>query len=134
MTKLQFALFVIGIIVILYLLYNYNNKTYVDVERLDTVSPNSNKPKLSVYYTEWCGYSQQFLESLNNGLRTAIFNNGVDLEVIDCDKNQEKCKKYNIDGFPTVLLHTLKNSNGYRYNGPRDEKLIINFINTNKNN
>lgn len=132
MNNRKFALFIVAIIIILYLLYKYNNSSDLDVENLDTVTQDTiqTKPVLGVYYTEWCGYSQQFLSQLNNGVGQAIQNAGAEIKLVDCDKDKETCSKYNVEGFPTLMLHSSKGN--IHYTGQRNAESIVNFINNNK--
>ena len=88
------------------------------------------KAKFTVYYTEWCGYSQMFLKEWNQNLLPAIdlsknknIKDNVIFEKIDCDK--QKC--ININGYPTIILHKLDNSK-VTYDGSRDTNSILAFI------
>jgi thioredoxin-like negative regulator of GroEL len=127
----KFALFVVGIVVILYLIYKYDQND-LDVEKLENVSSESTevKPTIGVYYTEWCGYSQQFLSQLNNGVAKSIQDAGANVKLVDCDKDKETCAKYNVEGFPTIILHSSKGD--LHYNGARSGEAIVGFINNNK--
>lgn len=80
--------------------------TVPQVEKFAGSNSNSNQPKLTLYYTEWCGYSQAILPEwqklIDNIKSKNIFKNVV-LEKIDCDKNKDQmCGK--IPGFPTIVL------------------------------
>lgn len=89
-----------------------------------------NKPTLGVYYTTWCGYSRNFLEQLNNGLLNDLQNAGVDVKLVDCDKDKQTCSDLGIQGFPTLLLH--KNNKIIPYNEPRREnENVLNFVKNN---
>jgi thioredoxin-like negative regulator of GroEL len=142
MDNTKFVLIVIGIIVVLYLLYKYNGSDF-DSEHMeemtnvnsaskdaDVSSSSNNKPKVGVYYTEWCGYSRQFLEALKNGVSDAIEKAGAKVVLVDCEKDKETCAKYNVEGFPTILLHV--NGKNIPYDGARDAESITKFINQNK--
>ena len=137
MDNKKFALFIVAIVVILYLLYKYNSSYDLDVEKFDN-SVNvqtqqtqiQTKPVFGVYYTEWCGYSQQFLSQLNNGVGQAIQNAGAELKLVDCDKDKQTCSKYNVEGFPTLILHSSKGD--VHYSGQRTAEEIANFIKNNK--
>lgn len=130
MFQIKHVLIVVGIIVILYFIYKYNKKSSKHIEQLDNVTTSqSQQPIFGVYYTEWCHYSQDFLKQLSSGLSDAIQKTGVQVQLVDCDKDSATCSKYNVQGFPTLLLHT---SNGtIHYDGQRDEQSIINFIKSN---
>ncbi len=137
--KTKHVLFVIVAVVILYLIYQHNKKN----EQMTTdaiaqpavqsnqVAPASNNtPVLGVYYTEWCGYSQQFLDQLKNGVGEAVEKAGAKVQLVDCEKDRETCAKYDVQGFPTLLLHTSKGV--VPYNGHRSGDAIAEFIAQNK--
>ena len=148
-------LIAVGTIVILYLLYKYNKLSDFDTEKLDNVKPlsetksvplaetksvqlaetkteiDNSTPIIGVYYTDWCGYSQQFLEKINNGVGEAIEKAGARVLLVDCDKAEETCAKYKIRGFPTILFHS-PDGNTVPYNGARDGDSIAAFINKHK--
>jgi thioredoxin-like negative regulator of GroEL len=129
-------MYIIVVVVILYLLYKYNKtnekmttETEVQPSVQNSQATNSG-PVLGVYYTEWCGYSRQFLDQLKNGTGSAIQKTGAKIELIDCEKDKETCAKYEVQGFPTLLLHTQKGV--LPYNGNRNGESIAEFITQNK--
>jgi thioredoxin-like negative regulator of GroEL len=137
--KIKHIYYIVIVIVILYLIYQYNTKkekmTTEDVNTLSNqvqnqVETQTNQPTFGVYYTEWCGYSQQFLDQLKNGTGASIQKAGAKIELIDCEKDKEMCAKYNVQGFPTLLLHTSKGV--VPYNGNRSGDAIAEFITQNK--
>lgn len=132
MEYVKYVLVVGAILIILYLLYNFNKKQNPTLQESqkdtsDAENDKKNSKKLSVYYTDWCGYSKQFLKQLENGLGELIKQQNVELELVNCEQNKETCNAMNVEGFPTLILHT---SNGsIQYNGQRDPQSIIDFIN-----
>ena len=120
------VLFVVAAIVILYLIYQHNKKN----EKMTTETSEQSSPVLGVYYTEWCGYSQQFVDQLKNGTGAVIEKTGAKIQLIDCEKDKEMCAKYEVQGFPTLLLHTSKGT--VPYNGNRSGDSIAEFIQQNK--
>ena len=132
--KTKHIVFIIVAVVILYLIYKQhekNEKMTNEVEQSVQNSQSTNtEPTLGVYYTEWCGYSRQFLDQLKNGTGSAIQKAGAKIELIDCEKDKETCAKYEVQGFPTLLLHTSKGV--LPYNGNRSGEAIGEFITQNK--
>lgn len=131
--KLEYiAGIVIVIVVVLYILYKNNQEnlendnTKVQKEQLE----NNNSPILGVYYTEWCGYSQQFLRALQNDIIPALEQNKLDkafqIKLVDCDKHKEECAKNNVPGFPTLILH--KDNSNIPYDGDRSPDDLIHFL------
>jgi len=151
MFPIGYVVLAVAILLVLYLLYNFNKKYDVSSEsnsmnnqyknnNIDNNIDNNihNSPdkkeervKLGVYYTDWCGYSKQFLNELENGLGDDIHQNGADIVLVDCEKNKDVCNAMGVEGFPTLILHT---SNGnINYDGERNSSSIIEFIRNNKN-
>ncbi len=141
--KTKHVLIIVAVVVVLYLLYKYNgsekfsNDVYAPVassQQVASASTSSQQasgsPTLGVYYTEWCGYSQQFLSQLKNGLQSDIEKTGTKVVLVDCEKDKQTCAKYNVEGYPTLLLHTSKGP--IPYNGSRSAADITAFIKANQ--
>lgn len=139
MISVKNALIIGAILIILYFLYNYNKKSTETIEvkkqenkQEDTTnednmtSDNKLNKKLGVYYTDWCGYSKQFLKQLESGLSDELKKNEVDVMLVDCEKNKDVCNAMGVEGFPTLILHTSKGNK--IYNGQRDLNSILNFV------
>ena len=123
------------VIIFLYILYKKNQENLDEIdEKSENVNTENNSiPILGVYYTEWCGYSQQFLRALKEEIIPALEQNNLDkafqIKLVDCDKHKEECAKNNIPGFPTLLLH--KNNSVVPYEGNRKADDLIRFLKQN---
>ena len=132
------VIFFVVLAVVLYFTYTYYKENMDNTSESKQISKqintqqnvdNQNKPVLGVYYTEWCGYSIQFLEKLNDGLLNDLQNAGVEVKLVDCDKDKQTCADLGIQGFPTLLLH--KNNKIVPYNGHREKNDILDFVKSN---
>ena len=130
-TETLLVLIVIGLI-LLYLIYNNkNNCENLDTINTDVVSKGTKKENLKtlgVYYTNWCGYSQQFLSQMKNGLYKEL-ENYVNINLVDCEKDEttkKQCTQLGIRGFPTIILHTEKEN--IIYDGDRSHDDLIQFV------
>jgi hypothetical protein len=145
MFPVKYALIAVAILIILYLLYNFNKKSTEivqpktlesdigeTIEKESVAVVTENDVKLGVYYTDWCGYSRQFLGQLQNGLGQSIENAGASVVLVDCEKNKDVCNSLQIEGFPTLILHT--NRGNIPYKGQRDESSIVSFVKSVKSN
>jgi protein disulfide-isomerase A1 len=91
----------------------------------------NNKIKVYNFNTSWCGWSVRFQPEWNK-FQDAVKSDGslsnVDAFDIKCDKpeNEEVCKEFDIQGFPTVIIE----ANGKRglYKGPRESKDLIETV------
>jgi len=145
MFSVKYAMIIIAIFIILYFLYNYNKKSteIIEIKKQENKQDKENKQdeennienmtseskitkKLGVYYTDWCGYSKQFLKQLESGLSDELKKNEVDVVLVDCEKNKDVCNAMGVEGFPTLILHTSKGN--VVYNGARDNDSILNFV------
>ena len=124
--NLLILLLLVGIVI--YFVYkNQENLNSSESETLPVASSDKKSNKvLGVYYTEWCGYSRNFLQQLDDGLQKKIENEGVTVNLVDCDKNKEMCQKLQIEGFPTVLLH--KGDEIVHYTGNRGDDDLLHFV------
>ncbi len=77
------------------------------------------KIKIYNFNTEWCGYSKQFQPIWNTFYNSIKINDNIEAFDVKCDNNKNKdlCIKYNIEGFPTIIIDN--NSNVTKYTGPR---------------
>lgn len=92
----------------------------------------NNNTKLCLFKAEWCGHCQNFKPVWKSLKSYSDFNNKIDFITYDADKNTSDIKKFNIDGFPTILL--MKGGNIVQYEGSRDMDSMITFIKTYINN
>lgn len=113
--KNYFIIAIIIILIIVTLIIKYVKENQKSAQTIDSISPiNTNidhfevkelprekSVQLNLYYTMWCGYSQQFLPIWTEFEKYAVDNNlAVATNKFDCDK--VKCES--IEGFPTVTL------------------------------
>ena len=116
-------LIIFGLIIILLLIFlfviNLNNNINNAVEPFDGTNN-----KLVLYYTSWCGWSQQFLPIWNE------FKNkypNIITETIECSNNN--CQT--IKGYPTIIYY--KNGVPQLYTGNRTVTDLYQFV-VNQNN
>ena len=116
-----------------------SNKQVQNHNNLRTITEKNNrenftqKNKLCLYYTEWCGYSQQFLpewKKLKSEILSSELKNKIDIFEYNCETDKDTCMSANVRGYPTVILHKLENGEfkNIQYNGPRETQEIIKFV------
>ena len=129
-------LIVVIVLFIIVFIYFYNtnfnqNNTNNTINTENFAS--SQKPKISLYYTKWCGYSKQILpewDKFVDHLNSNNLNDTMIVEKIDCEKDKEKCKK--INGYPTIILEKKNGQQMTMTNQPRTKEGLIKFIQENK--
>ena len=104
-------------------LNNKNNAT--NTEKFN----NSNNMKITLYYTNWCGYSVEYINSVWNNVVSRCEEENIISEMINCEENTDICNNKKIIGYPTIMLS--KNDNESEFKGDRNN--IETMINTLKN-
>jgi thiol-disulfide isomerase/thioredoxin len=126
----MFILIILLIIIIIIYKFWYNN-----IENFDKT-----KSKIIIYNfnTTWCGWSKKFQPEWNIFMNKVkedkslnlniISNNQRDVEAIDvkCDDKNELCKKYNVPGYPYVLI--LKDDKQIEYKNGRTSNELISYV------
>lgn len=117
------------------LLSKVNNEQKQDNVVKEQMTNQNKKAEFTVYYTTWCGWSKKALAMLQTPDIVNYFNNNpkCSLVLIDCEKDNgpQICKANNIQGFPTMKL--IMGDKILDYNGKREPKDIIEFVNRNTN-
>lgn len=109
----------------------------------DKVIKTTNYTSIVKFYAPWCGYCQQ-LKPAYHKLAKLIHKDGqyaVNVASVNCDKdsNKELCARYQVSGFPTILVFrppkydSTKKSKVYNhavepYNGERTLKSMHSFV------
>lgn len=83
------------------------------------------KKELILFKADWCGHCTKFLpgwQQLQNEMKDVKFT------TYECDKDESKVKKYNVDKFPSIFLKT--GGNVYEYMSERNLEMIKQFVNS----
>ena len=103
--------------------FGNNNKTnFSDLSYSpgNTKGQNITDDCVLIFYAPWCGHCKK---SMDDFKKAESQGNGKVI-LINSDLEPELVKKYNINGFPTIMK-----GNGYKYTGNRDYNSILNFAN-----
>ena len=87
-----------------------------------------NKPKLILYWAEWCPHCKNFLPVWNEFKNKVKNTNKYDIENYDCAKTQNRpiCDVNDIPGYPTVIKQI--GNNRIEYQGPRTVDGLMKFF------
>ena len=112
------------VLVIVTLLYLF--KINFGIENFE----NEKSKKLVYFYMNGCGHCEKFSpiwEKFSN-------NNKSSIKTYKLERTEagDKIKKYDVKGFPTILLLGENNEKIKEYDGSRTEDALIQFVNANK--
>jgi thioredoxin 1 len=127
LSKVLSIILIILIIILLGLTITYITKIKENFQSNQTNN-------LMIFYAEWCGYCRTSMPAFQK-LKTdynnqTINDNKISIELIEGDKQKNLMSKYNVSGFPTVLL---EKSNGQivKYQGSRSYDDLVVFLREN---
>ena len=130
--------FIVAIIFVLVATYGYDtyvkpilNKSYVPNKEF--IKDDKDKViNIYFFFTTWCPYCKKariewdkFKEEVNkNNLFEQVYE--INFKEIDCDKNADLAKKFNIEGYPTIKLE--KNGEIYNYDAKPTTSHLMEFL------
>jgi len=89
---------------------------------------NLNQPTIIYFYAPWCDFCKKF-KPIWEELKNNTDKNSVNFIEVNCDKKEDKCKKFKINEFPTIKL--FYNDKMYSFNQELTLSNLIEFIKKN---
>lgn len=88
---------------------------------------DSAKPNMVLFYAPWCPHCKSMMGDWRK-LRNRV---GPKMDIVDvnCDEKPEMAEKYNVNGFPTIIL--FKNGKKIHFEGPRKLQNFLEFVKEN---
>jgi hypothetical protein len=90
---------------------------------------------LTLYYTNWCGYSKQFLpdwKKIKEKINSGELGKNITTAEYECSEKKEICEKNKIHGYPSIILHkTDGTAVNFPDDQPRNFEAIIQFTKKN---
>ena len=103
---------------------NYKQK-YLNLKSQNVMTGGaSTQNKLYLFKAEWCGHCRNF-KSTWAQLQKEMKDH-VEFVTYDADNHKNEIKKYNIQGYPTLILHT--GNKAVEFNGERTLDGLKDFI------
>ena len=132
--NLNKVLFLVGILLVLYLLHRkFLSKEGMTELGHDNFEDSISEKKTAVlFYADWCGHCKKFMPTWEKVSKELDESSSVKLAKFDCSKSsedtnqQEIMKKYNVKGFPTVLV--FENGEVKEFEGERTETGLKTFL------
>jgi thiol-disulfide isomerase/thioredoxin len=127
------GLIVLALIIVVIGIYFYfqKNKELLKTVGYEQNTQQTQKPKkvIMAFIATWCGWSKKFMAQIESEIKPKLKAESlpIEIEIIDCDKQEEMCQKFNVQGFPTIIIkHEDKH---HMYNGDRSTKDLIEVVN-----
>jgi thiol-disulfide isomerase/thioredoxin len=106
----------------------YKNK-YLELKKIinsnNMIGGSSSDTTMYLFKADWCGHCKN-LAPVWDQLQKEVTN--IKFVTYDSQKDKNSIEKYNISGFPTIILK--KNDKAYDYGGARDLNSLKDFINS----
>lgn len=118
--------FIVILSIVLISVYKTSNS--IEEKFAEIPSEQNNKIKVFNFNTSWCGWSKRFQPEWDNFQQETKSNpllTNIEAHDIKCDmdENNSMCEKYQVPGYPYVVI---EDSNGVRqYNGPRTKDALV---------
>ena len=114
------------ILSLLFLLYVLIKITFF--KRRNNIEGLSNDKEFVLVYMNGCGHCNRLMPEWESAAKEN--KSGIKMRAVEMNENDgpELCKKYNINGFPTMMV--LNNGNKVNdYNGKRNKNDLLEFLN-----
>jgi protein disulfide-isomerase-like protein len=93
---------------------------------------NLNNPTIMLFHADWCGHCQSFMPTFDKFSQN-INKSKLNVVKFNADIDKKHISSFNVEGFPTVMLHDPKSKRFIDYTGDRSMGDLVKFINENSN-
>lgn len=116
------------LLILIVLLRFFNAKRYEEYEGFEDVSKS-----VVICKADWCGHCKkaapEFQKLVSASPITLKDGSKINVKILDADKDKSEISKYNVKGYPTVLI--VDGGQTTEYPGERTASGIIEFMNSN---
>ena len=93
---------------------------------------NLANPTLILFHAEWCGHCLRFMPIFDK-FTEKTNNKKLNIMKFNADIDKAYIKSFNVEGFPTLLLHDPKTKRFINYTGDRSMNDLVKFVNESTN-
>ena len=115
-------LVILLILGVLYFVYEKYLKEGFEMESKNIDDEVKNGTKLVLFYADWCGHCQKVKPDWKKAADSINTSEDKKMIMVNCgegtDEDQKVMKKYNVDGYPTIIKFV--NGTPSLYRGDRD--------------
>ena len=118
------------LLAILFFIFRLNKKEGFELSPEDVSSELNSGNKLALFYADWCGHCKKLKPTWDSAAETVNKDDDMKMVKINCGdgtpEQKEIMSKYNIDGYPTILI--IKNGVATPYEGERTKSSFISTV------
>lgn len=75
-----------------------------NVQSESDLIPVEGKKTIALFHATWCGYCKKFMPHFEAAMSELNGNSNMNLVLVDHDQHDGLSKKYEVEGFPTVVM------------------------------
>lgn len=102
-------------------------------DNFDKVVKDQNKHVLVEFYAPWCGHCKRLAPVWDTLSTVFAGDNDVVIAKVDADAHKELGSRYGVTGFPTIKYFPKNNKDGEEFDGGREIKDLVEWVNKKAN-
>jgi len=106
--------------------YEHFGSDQYEINDISMLDSSNGKTMFVKFYAPWCGHCKSLQPVWDELQNTYNGSDGVSVVSVNCEKNKDIAKKFNIRGYPTIKK--ISGSEIIDYNGSRSRSSLAKFI------
>ncbi|AAZ12643.1 protein disulfide isomerase, putative [Trypanosoma brucei brucei TREU927] len=100
-------------------------------DNFDKVALDTEKHVFVMFYAPWCGHCKRLKPKWEELAKEMKDETSVVIARLDADKHRNVAERFDVRGYPTLLLFARSKKEGLRYEGARDVAALKEFVKSN---
>jgi protein disulfide-isomerase A1 len=125
--NLKMLLLVLFLVAVVFVIYRATKREGMELKPSEFMSELDDGKKLVLIYADWCGHCKKIKPTWDTVSEKVNKENEVKMVKINCGEGTPEQKKlmskYNVDGYPTILI--VDKGNATVYDGERTEDALL---------
>lgn len=105
-----------------------SNVVSVNSASFDRIVMDPKKNVLVKFFAPWCGHCQH-LAPIYQAVSKVFVSEDVVIAEVDCDDNSDLCRRYNVEGYPTLKWFPKAEKTGSEYSHGLELEDLVDFLN-----